>query len=73
VLCEDGVFCWLQELGEEGSVVRGWGFLLVARVGRGRGRCVRVGFLLVARVGREEEGARRKGDIYGKRNPFNHY
>jgi hypothetical protein len=31
------------------------------------------GFLLVARVGREEEGAGRKGDIYGQRNSFIHY
>jgi hypothetical protein len=34
-LCEDGVFCWLQELGEEEGAVREWGFLLVAKVGRG--------------------------------------
>jgi hypothetical protein len=33
--------------GDEGSTVRGWDLLLIARVGRG------------------EEGARRKGDIYG--------
>jgi hypothetical protein len=35
-LCENEIFCWLQEL-------------------------------------RKEEGAGRKGDIYGPRNPFNHY
>jgi hypothetical protein len=34
-LCGDGVFCWLQELGEEEGAMREWGFLLVARVGRG--------------------------------------
>jgi hypothetical protein len=46
-LCEDGVFYWLKELGEEEGSVREWDLLLIARVGRG------------------EEGARRKGDIYG--------
>jgi hypothetical protein len=40
--------------GEEGSAMRGWGFLLVAIVGRGRGRCVRMRFLLVEEWGEEK-------------------
>jgi hypothetical protein len=32
--------------GEEMSVVRGWGFLLVARVGRGREHCARMEFFV---------------------------
>jgi hypothetical protein len=35
---QEWVFCWLQQWGEEKSIVREWGFLLVARVGRERGR-----------------------------------
>jgi hypothetical protein len=34
---------------------------------------VRMGFFVGCKMGRAEEGAGRKGDIYGQRNPFNHY
>jgi hypothetical protein len=40
---------------------------------RKRTLCENGGFLLVARVGRGEKGAKRKGDIYGQRNPLSHY
>jgi hypothetical protein len=40
-----GFFCWLQELGEEEGIVREWGFLLVAKVGSGRGHWKEGGYL----------------------------
>jgi hypothetical protein len=48
-LCEDGVFCWLQELGEEEGAEREWGFLLVSRVGRGEEGAGRKGDIFMAR------------------------
>jgi hypothetical protein len=45
-LCEDGVFCWLQELRDEEGAVREWCFLLVARVGRGEEGTRRKGILM---------------------------
>jgi hypothetical protein len=44
--CEDGDFCWLQELGQEEGVVREWGILLVARVGRGEEGARRKGLFM---------------------------
>jgi hypothetical protein len=38
-LCEDGVFCWLQELGEEEDVVREWGFFVGCKSGERRKGC----------------------------------
>jgi hypothetical protein len=37
--------------GEERSIVRGWSFLLVARVGRGREHCARKGYLVASKSG----------------------
>jgi hypothetical protein len=57
-----GVFCWLQEWGQEEGAVWEWSFLLVARVGKGRGRWARRGFCWLLDY-----------NIYGQRNPFSHY
>lgn len=47
--------------GEEESAVRGWGFLLVARVGRGRGRCARMGFFVGCKSGERKRALGGRG------------
>jgi hypothetical protein len=52
-------------MGREESVVREWGFLLVARMGRARGLCARMGFFVGCKSGERKRALGEKDAVVG--------